>query len=246
MYSCLKTTPRAGARLTEHLRTLILTYGVYHPPFATLAGTANTAPRPTQVPPEILTDAVIEDIKSSCCFVGQPMDNSISIEAIVGFDTPPSDHPMSPHDDRMSVDTDQPSPASRMLGLPAETTLGGRRSGGSSAIHSGIQSGIQSGTQSGVHTPSRQQQQTPFQSAQDAYSARFERQSRATDFMIQVNPPPPLSGTGRGSIRIPGWIRERAAEQLFQGGDVDECSVTEVILYSLLKVRASFYLKIIL
>ena len=37
---------------------------------------------------------------------------------------------------------------------------------------------------------------------------------------------------------IPGWIRERAAEVLFEGGDVDEVSVAEVILDSLLK--ASF------
>lgn len=34
---------------------------------------------------------------------------------------------------------------------------------------------------------------------------------------------------------IPGWIRERAAEVLFEGGDVDEMSVAEVILESLLK-----------
>jgi len=34
---------------------------------------------------------------------------------------------------------------------------------------------------------------------------------------------------------IPGWIRERAAEVLFEGGDVDEVSVAEVILDSLLK-----------
>jgi hypothetical protein len=43
------------------------------------------------------------------------------------------------------------------------------------------------------------------------------------------------NGTGRGTLVIPGWIRERAAEVLFEGGDVDESSVAEVILEALLK-----------
>jgi hypothetical protein len=56
--------------------------------------------------------------------------------------------------------------------------------------------------------------------------------------------PPPLSptGTGRGTLIIPGWIRERAAEVLFEGGDVDECSVAELILDVILKVQSCFSL----
>ncbi|KAG8752047.1 hypothetical protein FRC14_007402 [Serendipita sp. 396] len=127
----------------------------------------------------------------------------------------------SPSDDRMSVDFESLTPHSR---LRVETPTSPR-------------SGLNSGTQSGMQTPLRPSQQS---SVQSAWTSRYQRQSTATDFMIPVNPPPPLSGTGRGSIRVPGWVRERAAEQLFEGGDVDEYSVVEVILKTLLKVRYTF------
>lgn len=54
--------------------------------------------------------------------------------------------------------------------------------------------------------------------------------------MRVVPPESQQTGTGRGTLIIPGWIRERAAEVLFEGGDVDESSVAEVILEALLKV----------
>ncbi|KAG8690981.1 hypothetical protein FRC09_011775 [Ceratobasidium sp. 395] len=55
--------------------------------------------------------------------------------------------------------------------------------------------------------------------------------SRATDLQIAVG-----AGAGRGVVIVPGWIRERAAEVLFMGGDVDERSVAETVLDSLRKV----------
>ena len=65
----------------------------------------------------------------------------------------------------------------------------------------------------------------------------YMRHSTATDIHIRVVPPiSQQTGTGRGTLIIPGWIRERAAEVLFEGGDVDESSVAEVILDALLKV----------
>jgi actin-related protein 10 len=42
--------------------------------------------------------------------------------------------------------------------------------------------------------------------------------------------------TGRDSIVIPGWIRERAAEVLFESGDEDELSLVDMILRTLLKL----------
>jgi actin-related protein 10 len=49
--------------------------------------------------------------------------------------------------------------------------------------------------------------------------------------------PPPITGVGRGWIQIPGWIRERAAEVLFEESEgIDQRSVTESILESLLQV----------
>ncbi|KAG8834823.1 hypothetical protein FRC17_006931 [Serendipita sp. 399] len=216
MYPLIRTTPLAGARLTAHLTELILEFGSYHPPFATLAGAAGSAPRSTRVPPEILTEAVIEDIKTSCCFVGGPMDKSILSSDLPILDTVMA----SPSDDRMSVDFEASTPQSR---LRVETPTTPR---------SGMHSGTPSGTQTPLR-PSQHHQQPP--SVQSVWASRYQRQSTATDFLIPVNPPPPLSGTGRGSIRIPGWLRERAAEHLFEAGDVDECSIVEVILRTLLK-----------
>ncbi|KAM0788897.1 hypothetical protein ACM66B_002980 [Microbotryomycetes sp. NB124-2] len=37
-------------------------------------------------------------------------------------------------------------------------------------------------------------------------------------------------GVGRGWVQVPGWIRERAAEVLFESGDEDEASLVELVL----------------
>jgi actin-related protein 10 len=66
----------------------------------------------------------------------------------------------------------------------------------------------------------------------------YKRHSTAGDVQMPVTPPVSSGGLGRGVLIIPGWIRERAAEVLFEGGDVDEMSVAEVILQSLLKVSS--------
>lgn len=68
---------------------------------------------------------------------------------------------------------------------------------------------------------------------------RYAATSGATTITIRVpslSQPPILSGVGRGWIQIPGWVRERAAEVLFEEGDDDERNLTELILDSLLKV----------
>lgn len=65
------------------------------------------------------------------------------------------------------------------------------------------------------------------------------RHSTATDLRLRVEPPASMvnaNSLGYGTIIIPGWIRERTAEVLFEGGDVDEGSLAEVILDALLKV----------
>ena len=73
-----------------------------------------------------------------------------------------------------------------------------------------------------------------------ALATMYTRHSTATDLRMPVMPPSSQqTGTGRGTLIIPGWIRERAAEMLFEGGDVDESSVAEVILDSLLKASPS-------
>jgi actin-related protein 10 len=71
----------------------------------------------------------------------------------------------------------------------------------------------------------------------DALASMYQRHSTATDIRMHVVPPKSQqTGTGRGTLIMPGWVRERAAEVLFEGGDVDEASIAEVILDALLKV----------
>lgn len=70
-----------------------------------------------------------------------------------------------------------------------------------------------------------------------ALATMYTRHSTATNLQMRVMPPPfQQTGTGRGTLIIPGWVRERASEVLFEGGDVDESSLAEVILDSLIKV----------
>lgn len=70
----------------------------------------------------------------------------------------------------------------------------------------------------------------------------YKLNSTATDVRMRVVPPAAqatAAGSGalaRGTLFIPGWIRERAAELFFQSGDVDEPSIVEIILEALLKV----------
>ena len=65
----------------------------------------------------------------------------------------------------------------------------------------------------------------------------FKRHSTATDLRLKIVPSPSQpQQSGLGTLIIPGWIRERGGEVLFEGGDVDESSVAETILDALLKV----------
>ncbi|KAG9315355.1 actin-domain-containing protein [Chiua virens] len=75
MFPHLRTTPLAGSRFTLHLRALLLLFGTYVPPPANLSSVnPPLSTRTTRVPQEILTDALIEDIKTRCCFVSSALD----------------------------------------------------------------------------------------------------------------------------------------------------------------------------
>ncbi|KAJ3522741.1 hypothetical protein NMY22_g11755 [Coprinellus aureogranulatus] len=67
-----------------------------------------------------------------------------------------------------------------------------------------------------------------------ALASMYKKHSTATDLQMRVQPVQ-QTGTGMGTLIIPGWIRERAAEVLFEG-DVDESSLAETVLNSLLKI----------
>lgn len=74
---------------------------------------------------------------------------------------------------------------------------------------------------------------------------KFSKTSKATTVSFKIpasassKDPPPGTNAGRGWISIPGWVRERAAEVFFEGGngDGDGLSLEEIVCESLLKVR---------
>ena len=54
----------------------------------------------------------------------------------------------------------------------------------------------------------------------DSLKARFAGKSTATDIRIRV--PSGGPGIGNGLLLVPGWIRERAAEVLFNNDEIGE------------------------
>ncbi|KAH9944842.1 actin family [Amylocystis lapponica] len=219
LFPQLRTTPLAGCRLSSHLRALLLLFGTYLPPPTSLSAAANipAAARSTRVPEEVLSDAVIQEVKTRCCFVGDALDTSDtrvmspSGDDSLELELPPSDPAMSESEfSRVSADMD-----SNFSSQHAAS------SGFSVVSHSQV-------------NPDRPR---PGESHLQALATMYTRLSTATDLHMRVDPPAAQQvGTGRGTLIIPGWIRERAAEVLFEGGDVDESSVAEVLLDALLKV----------
>jgi actin-related protein 10 len=116
LFSHLCTTPLAGARLTTYLRALLQQHGTYIPPQASLAGPAVSVPalqRATHVPAHVLTDALVETIKTRACFVGDPLppeedqdqdvtmmviapSSSASVSDAGQYDTPPASEAQFP------------------------------------------------------------------------------------------------------------------------------------------------------
>ncbi|KZV94722.1 actin-like ATPase domain-containing protein [Exidia glandulosa HHB12029] len=213
LYPHLRTTPLAGMRLSSHLRSLLLLFGTWLPPPTSLGGPANipNASRATTVPEEVLSDELLEEITTRCLFVAQPLPHHLlqeeSIDAMsVDDSTAPSEIPPSEPDSYSQSVPPSSSPVPSSSDF-AEVNVapGAETSGG---------------------------RKTRLQTIANLYM----RHSTATDIVMHAIPPPAQRlGTGRGTLVIPGWIRERAAEVLFEGHDVDESSVAEVLLDSLLK-----------
>ena len=190
-------------------------FATYLPPPTSLSAAISVlgANRSTRVPQEILTDAVIEEIKTRCCFVGDFLD--FSKEA---------SRKATPAEEEEEEDKDFP---------PSDISIPG-----SDMSH--VTSSEQDSEYSVVSDQRRHQEDPQGENHLQALSTMYKRHSRATDIQMRVLPPSAQqAGTGRGTLLIPGWIRERAAEILFEGCDVDESSLAETILDGLLKVRKS-------
>ncbi|KAI0322262.1 actin-domain-containing protein [Amylostereum chailletii] len=219
LFPQLRSTPLAGSRLTAHIRALLLLFGTYIAPPTSLSGPTNipASSRSMRVPQDILTDAVIEEIKTRCCFIGQPLDTSSDMRIMtpsgddtMDLDLPPSTAPSESDYSRVSADLD-----SNMDSSQPES--------------------------SGFSVVSRSQfapeRSTRHENQLEALASMYKRHSTATDLQLKVTPPPSQQqGTGLGTLIIPGWIRERGGEVLFEGGDVDESSLAETVLDALLKV----------
>ncbi|KAH0833331.1 hypothetical protein J3R83DRAFT_12399 [Lanmaoa asiatica] len=216
LFPHLRTTPLAGSRFTSHLRALLLLFGTYIPPPLNLSS-VNTplSSRTSHVPQEILTDALVEDVKTRCCFV------STALEL---------------HRDTMR--SSSPAPASES-DLPPSSDAAMSESEFSRASEGveSLSSSQHASSEFDVVSVPRQSESGGREGRLQMVANMYTRHSTATDIQLRVVPPASQQlGTGRGTLVIPGWIRERAAEVLFEGGDIDEHSVAEVLLEALLKV----------
>ncbi|GAA5972583.1 hypothetical protein JCM11641_001911 [Rhodosporidiobolus odoratus] len=193
LFALVTATPRAGSRLNRRLRNLLLTHASYVPPTASV--TSPPSSHRTKVPRELLTEELVEEIKTRLCFVGDE--------------------------------------------IPADTSSGGTAS---TRAEVGREASIATTSSAmSLDAPS-----ASALSAEDAdldlvkhLTARYSSSATATTVSFRVPNLSQLtvpSGVGRGWIQVPGWIRERATEVLWEEGDQDELGLSGVVLEALLKL----------
>jgi len=185
-------------------------FATYLPPPTSLSAQINVpaANRATRVPPEVLTDSVVEEIKTQCCFVGPALDSGAKFQE--EFST-------SAGDSNSDVEMAPPSESSGFESVAGSSEF-------SIITNSQAESSVRSGA-------------VQSEGTLQALASMYKKHSTATDLKLRVTPYP-QTGTGMGTLIIPGWIRERAAEVFFEG-DVDESSLAECVLDALLKVSAT-------
>lgn len=71
--------------------------------------------------------------------------------------------------------------------------------------------------------------------AMEAFKQKYHSMSRAAEKAFPVSHPGE-SGNGTGTLLVPGWIRERAIEILFEESKTETESISSAILHCLLKV----------
>lgn len=75
----------------------------------------------------------------------------------------------------------------------------------------------------------------------DHHAEAFAQSSEAKDATFLLQKEKSGSDVSLRSVKVPGWVRERAGEVFFEAGDVDSSSVVEVILSCLVMVSISHY-----
>lgn len=195
-------------------------FATYLPPPSSLSAAINVpaANRATRVPPEVLSDAVVEEIKTRCCFVGPALDSLAKFQEECMNSSVDSDIEM------VNAESSAPSESnSGFENMSATSATDMSTSEYSIITNSQAETSLRGGT-------------VRSEGYLSALASMYKKHSTATDLQMRVQPVH-QTGTGMGTLIIPGWIRERAAEVLFEG-DVDESSLAETILNSLLKVRS--------
>ncbi|PWN52568.1 actin-like ATPase domain-containing protein [Violaceomyces palustris] len=227
MVQLTRTTPRAGRRLSNRLKALLLAHGKYISPQSTFQGAhVSTRQRAGRIPKEYLTHDFLEEIKAKALVVGDPIE-------IQGEKLGKQGGTVAPQ---------APSPV--IAGLPSALS-------GPGSIPNPFAS--QARTLPDVLRDFRNYDEAEDVDLMKRLKAEYSRHSQATDLAIRV--PPQLAGDrnhgangsgfgstasnfglGGGFIAIPGWVRERAAEVLFEEGDEDESSLVEMTLESIIKL----------
>ena len=186
LFPSLTTSPIAGRRLNRRLRALLLAFASYIAPPSSL--TSTTPARVASLPREILTDDLVEQIKTRLCFVGGealPADEAQAASGDVELPQVRDDLEERDEDEAIVAHLykrySRTGPATKPVSFRVPTLRGGSALSSASG-HSG----------------------------------------------------------GRGWIQVPGWVRERAAEVLWEDeGDHDARGLADVVLECLLRVSLS-------
>jgi actin-related protein 10 len=205
-------------------------FGTYIPPLATLGATTilPESERATRVPQEILTEELVEEIKTRCCFVSDVISEFHEEDLNEREATPEEEDPMLEY-----MDSESEVPPSDDI-TPSESEFSTAESSGNMA--SQAEPSESSSLRNDPRAPTPEESEASEDHLQGIANL-YKRHSKATAIRMRVTPPEhQQTGTGQGTLIIPGWIRERAAEVLFEGGDIDESSLAELILDVLLKI----------
>ncbi|KPV73935.1 uncharacterized protein RHOBADRAFT_45227 [Rhodotorula graminis WP1] len=180
LFPLLTTTPRAGARLTRRLRSLLLAFASYSPPPSSV--NSMTPPTIGRVPRELLTDELVEEIKTRLCFVGEPL----------------------------------PPPVQR--GARASSAVSG----------SAMSLDVPSSPAVAVGDSSSDPDAALVQHLAARYASTAPSTTDVAFRVPTLSQPPVASGVGRGWVQVPGWVRERVAEVLWEeGAEEDEGGIGE-------------------